>query len=81
MAPDSTATSVIIALRMYCPVHAGNIYLERVGSSRQKIAKLGNPFIRDGTVSHNTTDQTLYTCTHTCTAYVSLQVVLNVRPL
>ena len=63
--PDPSATSVIIALRTYCPVHAGNIYLERVGSSRQKIAKLGNPFIRDGTVSHSTMDQTLYTCTHT----------------
>lgn len=76
--PDPSATSVIIALRTYCPVHAGNIYLERVGSSRQKIAKLGNPFIRDGTVSHNTMDQTLYTCTHThtCTAWVSIRTCI-----
>ena len=29
----------------------GAIYLEKVGISRRKIAVLGNPFIRDGTVS------------------------------
>lgn len=28
------------------------MYLQKVGSSRQKIASVASPFIRDGTVSH-----------------------------
>ena len=69
---DSSASSVNAALSHY----AGNIYLESVGSSRQKIAKLGNPFIRDGTVSeaicmhhaiHTCTHKHTRTHTHTCT--------------
>ena len=31
-----------------CP--SGDVYLQRVANSRQKIAQVANPFIRDGTV-------------------------------
>lgn len=37
---------------IYPPLPAsGDEYLQRVADSRQKIAHVGNPFIRDGTVS------------------------------
>lgn len=36
-------------LYVHC-LHAGDMYLQRVADSRQKIAHVANPFIRDGTV-------------------------------
>jgi len=33
-------------------IFLGDLYLQNVSKSRQKIAKLGNPFITDGTVNN-----------------------------
>ena len=35
---------------MYVHFSLGDLYIQNVSKSRQKIAKLGNPFITDGTV-------------------------------
>ena len=40
----------VIALTFIC-LPSGQTYLQTVASSRQKIAKIVNPFLRDGTVS------------------------------
>ena len=40
-----------MSYNMYPPLPApGDEYLQRVADSRQKIAHVANPFIRDGTV-------------------------------
>ena len=39
------------SIKSICCVPSGQTYLQTVASSRQKIAKIVNPFLRDGTVS------------------------------
>ena len=44
-----------------CP--SGDVYLQRVANSRQKIAQVANPFIRDGTVYFSRFLRSLLACT------------------
>ena len=44
-------TSCALLINVHVNLTPGDLYVQNVAKSRQKIAKLGNPFITDGTVS------------------------------